>query len=268
MFRRLRPARSVLRVAVATFGLVHGAYHGSWCWDQLRAALENRGHRVLTVDLPTENPHAGANEYTNAAIEGFADADDGLVVVGHSLAGLTIPLIATRRPVSRLVYLCAMLPRPGRTQEDVIAAESDMFGPPLTESAAFTDDRGATRWYPDAAAGAFFSDCPPELAAWAAAKLRGQFWRITQEVTPLQSHPAVPTAAVIGLQDLVMNPAWSRRVIPAVLGITPIELPCGHAPSVHARVARRYTDNARLITPTSLHRARFGRDPFAVFPDS
>ena len=89
---------------MATFGLVHGAYHGSWCWNHLRTALENRGHRVLTVDLPTEIPHAGANEYTNDAIEAFADETTGLVVVGHSLAGLTIPLIVTRRPVSRLVY--------------------------------------------------------------------------------------------------------------------------------------------------------------------
>jgi len=43
---------------MTTFGLVHGAYHGSWCWQRLTPELERLGHRVLTVDLPTEDPHA------------------------------------------------------------------------------------------------------------------------------------------------------------------------------------------------------------------
>ena len=38
---------------MTTFGLVHGAYHGSWCWKQLTVQLKRRGHLVLTVDLPT-----------------------------------------------------------------------------------------------------------------------------------------------------------------------------------------------------------------------
>jgi pimeloyl-ACP methyl ester carboxylesterase len=196
----------------------------------LHCALEDRGHRVLTVDLPTEDPQAGANEYAEVAIEAFADADDDLVVVGHSLGGLTIPLIATRRPVSRLVYLCAMLPRPGRGHDDVAAVEPDMFGLWPAEPTTFTDERGATRWYVDAAARLFFSDCSRELAAWAASKLRGQCWKITQEVTPLQSQPAIPTTAVIGSHDPVISPTWSRRVTSSVLGVTPIELPCGHSP--------------------------------------
>jgi Alpha/beta hydrolase family len=219
---------------VATFGLVHGAYHGSWCWDPLRVVLEDRGHRVLIVDLPTEDADAGASEYADTAIEAFASAGDDLVVVGHSLAGLIIPVIAERRAVSRLVYLCAMLPRPGRSHDDVAVDEPDMPGPRATGPTTYTDDRGASRWYPEAAAGTFFSDCPPELAQWATSHLRGQFWRITQELTPLKSHPKVPTTAVIGSLDLVINPAWSRRVTPMVLGVTPIELPTGHSPFLSA----------------------------------
>jgi Alpha/beta hydrolase family len=219
---------------MAAFGLVHGAYHGSWCWDQLLAALDDRGHQVLTVDLPTDDPDAGASEYADAAIKAFASAGDDLVVVGHSLAGLTIPVIAERRRVSRLVYLCAMLPRPGRAHDDVAADEPDMAGPRPTGPTTYTDDRGTSWWYPDAAAGVFFSDCPTELAQWAASQLRGQFWKITQEVTPLRAQPAVPTTAVIGAHDLVINPVWSRRVTPTALGVTPIELQTGHSPFLSA----------------------------------
>ena len=110
---------------MTTFGLVHGAYHGSWCWKQLTVQLERRGHLVLTVDLPCEDPDAGAADYADVAAGAFDGAPDDLVLVRHSLGGLTIPLIARRRPVSRMVFLCAMLPRPGRAHDDVLREEPE-----------------------------------------------------------------------------------------------------------------------------------------------
>jgi pimeloyl-ACP methyl ester carboxylesterase len=219
---------------VSTFGLVHGAYHGSWCWEKLKNDLENRGHRVLTVDLPSEDPDAGGREYAAAAAEAFGDAPDDLVLVGHSLAGLTIPLVPFLRPVSRMVFVCAMLPRPGRSHNEVLSAEPDMAGSPSTGDGAFTDARGATRWRPQVAATWFFSDCSPEVATWAANQLRGQHWRITEEVTPVQIWPSVPSTTVIGRHDPVINPPWSRRVSPVVLGVSPVELECGHSPFLSA----------------------------------
>jgi pimeloyl-ACP methyl ester carboxylesterase len=220
---------------MTTFGLVHGAYHGSWCWEQLTPVLEARGHRVLTVDLPCEDPEAGASEYADAAVEAFRDAADDLVLVGHSLGGLTIPVIAARRPVRRLVFVCAMLPRPGRALDDVLKDESDMTLPGPA-GGAYPDADGLTRWHPDAAAAYFFSDCTPELAAWAAQRLRGQSWKIAEEVTPLREWPPVPSSAVIGARDPVINPDWSRRLTPRVLGASPVELDCGHSPFLSAPV--------------------------------
>jgi Alpha/beta hydrolase family len=230
---------------MTTFGLVHGAYHGAWCWERLASHLERRGHVVLTVDLPCEDPDAGAADYAEAAVEAFADAPDDLVLVGHSLAGLTIPLVALRRPASRMVFVCAMLPRLGRAQDEVLGDETDMVGP-MPGQATYTGSDGSTRWYPEAAASVFFADCPPDLADWAAARLRGQFWKITQEVTPLRDWPDVPSTAVIGSHDPVINPAWSRRVTPAVLGVPPIEIDCGHSPflSVPDLLAHTILDSA------------------------
>ena len=214
---------------MTTIGLVHGAFHGSWCWEQLTDSLEARGHRVLTVDLPCEDPDAGASEYAEAAVEAFSSAPEDMVVVGHSLGGLTIPVIASRRPVSRLVFLCAMLPRTGWTHDDVMRSEPDMTLPGPTDGAYVAAD-GSTRWHPEAAAAYFFADCPPAVAEWAAPRLRGQFWKITKEVTPLKEWPSVPCSAVIGSHDLVINPDWSRRVTPSVLGVRPTEMACGHSP--------------------------------------
>jgi pimeloyl-ACP methyl ester carboxylesterase len=222
--------------AVTAFGLVHGAYHGAWCWEPTVAELERRGHRALTVDLPCDDPAAGAAAYAAAAVEAFANAGDDLVVVGHSLGGLTIPLVAQARPVRRLVYLCAMLPRIGRAQDDVLREEPDMLlqGP---KGGTYRGEDGSAHWYPEAAARSFFNDCPPDLANWAAARLRGQFWRITQEITPLQEWPSVASSYVLGVEDPIVNPKWSHRVVPDVLGVEPIEIAAGHSPFLSAPAA-------------------------------
>ena len=51
------------------------------------------------------------------------------MLVGHSLAGLTIPLVAARRPVRRLVFLCAVVPEFGRSLADQVAADPDLYHP-------------------------------------------------------------------------------------------------------------------------------------------
>jgi len=218
---------------MATFGLVHGAYHGSWCWERLIPRLRERGHDALTVDLPCEEPDAGAARYAEAAIDAFASANDDLVLVGHSLGGLTIPVIAERRPAARMVFLCAMLPEPRRAYDDV-ARESPDIGLPGPGYGAFQDPPGTSRWQPEAAASWFFSDCDAETAAWAAAHLRGQCWRITQEVSPLTRWPDAPSSYLLGTHDPVINPRWSRRAAPALLGVDPIELDTGHSPFLSA----------------------------------
>ena len=48
---------------MTTFGLVHGAWHGGWCWQYLIPELEVRGHRAVAIDLPTDDPQAGAERY-------------------------------------------------------------------------------------------------------------------------------------------------------------------------------------------------------------
>jgi len=92
---------------MTTFGLVHGAWHGGWCWQYLIPELEARGHRAVAMDLPTDDPQAGAERYAAIVVRALDSFDEDVVLVGHSLAGLTIPVVASLRPVRHLVYLCA-----------------------------------------------------------------------------------------------------------------------------------------------------------------
>jgi len=108
---------------MSLFALVHGGAHGGWCWELLVPELEQRGHTTVAPDLPIEEDSAGAREYAQVVLDAIpADAED-VVVVGHSLGGLTIPLVAQARPVRHLVYLAAQVPAPGLSNLEYLATE-------------------------------------------------------------------------------------------------------------------------------------------------
>src|ERR1700688_862361 len=94
------------------FALVHGAYHGAWCWDRLRTELERDGHTTSAADLPCEDPEAGAERYAQLVLAAIPPGTEA-VLVGHSLGGLTIPVVASRTPTLMTVYLCALIAVPG-----------------------------------------------------------------------------------------------------------------------------------------------------------
>jgi pimeloyl-ACP methyl ester carboxylesterase len=214
---------------VATFGLVHGGMHGAWCWEELIPELEARGHSALTVDLPIGDAAAGCREYAQAAARAFEPGPDDLVVVGHSMGGLTIPLIPALRPVSRLVYLCAILPTPGYSFLDYLAVEPEIQLPAaMTERTVGAD--GLHRRTEEQAIAVFFHDAPHDIARRAVDRLRPQSQTPMTEKTPLRALPDVASTYILGADDRCINAAWVRAHIPSILGVAPLELPGSHSP--------------------------------------
>ena len=85
---------------MSTFALVHGAWHGAWCWERLTPELVALGHRVITMDLPVDDSSATFDDYADAVCTAVTDIPGNeLFLVGHSLAGVVVPLVATRRPL-------------------------------------------------------------------------------------------------------------------------------------------------------------------------
>ncbi|SFK31050.1 alpha/beta fold hydrolase [Geodermatophilus ruber] len=94
----------------ATLLLVHGAWHGSWCWEPLIDALD--GVPVRTVDLPSVGSDPGAlgslDDDAQTVRGALADIEGPVVVLGHSYGGIPITEAATAEAgVAHLVYLCA-----------------------------------------------------------------------------------------------------------------------------------------------------------------
>ena len=216
---------------MSTFALVHGAWHGGWCWERLTPELERLGHRVVTVDLPSADPEALFDDYAALVVDALDGTDDDVVVVGHSLAGHTIPLVAARRPVRRLVFLCALIAKPGASFVDQLRAEPDMFVPGYEAGLAPADERPLRRWVDFAVAReTMYADCHEADARAAFDRLRPQASTPYFEPCSLAALPDVPATYVVAAEDRIVNPAWSRRAAPERLGVEAVELPGSHSP--------------------------------------
>jgi pimeloyl-ACP methyl ester carboxylesterase len=216
---------------VSTFALVHGAWHGGWCWERLAPLLEARGHRIVAPDLPCDDSAATFDDYADVVVRALAGADDDVVVVGHSLAGNTIPLVAARRPVRRVVYLCALIAAPGVSFGDQVRAEPDMFVAGYERGLAPPDEERRRTWADYALAReTMFPDCAEGDAEAAFARLRPQASAPYRRPCPLDAMPAVPSTYVLARQDRIVSPDWGRRAAPERLGVEPLELPGDHSP--------------------------------------
>jgi pimeloyl-ACP methyl ester carboxylesterase len=211
---------------MTTFVLVHGAFHGAWCWSKLVDEIERRGHRSATMNLPVSDGTATFDDYAETIIAALPD--EPCVLVGHSLGAMPLPLVAARRQVASVVFLCGVIPKLGGFPwEDAPAMEA-----PGTFDALIRDDDG-TMTFPDfdSARRAFYGRCQERDAHWAYERLRPQnsssLWA---QPLPLTSWPEVPYTAICCTDDETITPEFTRHAAPERFGIEPIEIAGDHSP--------------------------------------
>ncbi|MEP7056976.1 MAG: alpha/beta hydrolase family protein [Caldimonas sp.] len=110
---------------MADFVLVHGAWHGAWCWRRVLPTLWSAGHRAFAVSLSGvgERAHLAPQSVTLdthiADVAAVIEAEElrEVILVGHSYAGVVITGVAQRSAdrLRHLVYLDAIVPRPGES---------------------------------------------------------------------------------------------------------------------------------------------------------
>jgi pimeloyl-ACP methyl ester carboxylesterase len=192
------------------FVLVHGSWHGAWCWERVLPELRRRGHDAVAVDLPLHDASATAESFAEVIGSVIGEPSD-TVLVAHSMSGLVAPVLAERRPMRELVLLAALLPRPGASWVEQLG---DAFHPTFTGYRnRMVRDGYVTSWRPEDAAELFYHDCDPSDAADAAGRLRPEACRgVFTEKTPLTARPPVPMRYIACAQDRVVSPDWGAEV--------------------------------------------------------
>lgn len=218
--------------------LVHGAWHDGRCWAALVGELSRRGHAAVAVDLPSDQPGLGCLAYAEVVEAAVMDAPEPCVLVGHSLGGLTVPVVAERlgpHRVGALVLVAALLPEPGRSFDDQVRADPGVMAEGFGRGQLRHEDR-TTSWPADAARDGLYrgvaQESSAEIVDAAVAGLRRQAWTIGREPTPLTSWPAVPTTVVVCADDRVVAPDRLRARARALPGAVVVELAGGHFPMV------------------------------------
>ena len=216
---------------MTTYALVHGAWHGAWCWERLTPLLQQAGHDVVTMDLPSEDGAATFDSYADVVCAALTGCDDDVVLVGHSYGGNTVPLVAARRPIRHLVYLCAMIPDIGRSLFDQMSDELEMLNPAYEQGLSVPDEQLRQLWTDlDVACAMFYGDCDEPTTKAALDRLRPQSAYPAILPSSLAEFPAVKTTYIVCSGDQMLRPEWSRRTARQRLDAELIELPGDHSP--------------------------------------
>ena len=198
--------------------LIHGAWHGAWCWDGVVAELERRQIPSTAVELPLTS-HADDVSAARAAIEA---AGPGCVVCGHSYGGMVISNAAAGLTnVKRLVYLTAMQTEPGEDPLALMATDpSPLMGGLVVSAAGLTVD-------PSFVHEAFYGDSEPATVAAIAPKLRpmpaGDTWVSTDP-----AWKSIPSTYIVCTNDKAIMPSVQR--VMAARADEVVEWPTDHSP--------------------------------------
>ena len=147
------------------------------------------------------------------------------VVVGHSMAGLTIPLVEA----AHRVYLCAFIPPWGQATRTIFGEGALLPGFP--DNGITRDERGRSVWVDDEfALSSMYADVDRAVALQTYALLRPQASGVYAGDYPLSERPAGRSTYIVGTEDRAVSPDWGRRFAPERLGVEAIEFVSSHSP--------------------------------------
>jgi pimeloyl-ACP methyl ester carboxylesterase len=207
---------------VTQYLLVHGAWHGAWCWDAVREHLPD----AVTLDLPSNHvPGAGFTDDV-AAVRDALDGMSDVVLCGHSYGGAVISEAGAHPNVAHLVFLTAFVLDQGETVMANAAADDPVAGaaPPAALNAAIRFEGDDLVLDPEGAHTAFYLDCPtsptdrlvPHPARAFGVQGVAAAWRST------------PSTYVVCTEDLAIHPDVQRFF--ARRCATTIEIEASHSP--------------------------------------
>ena len=199
--------------------LVHGAWHGPWCWEGVTPLLDAAGVPWTAVDLPScaqASEGAGLAEDI-AAVEAVLDSlpgDEPAVLLGHSRGGAVMSEAGVHPRVGHIVFLTAGLRAPGIPRPAFDLAEQRF------ENGTTLPDRSE--------APRFYTGCPPGVVDWAFERLRPQFVDLSPRPPSREAWRLKPSTYVVCALDEIVEPVRQRAM--AAHASSVVEWQAGHSP--------------------------------------
>jgi pimeloyl-ACP methyl ester carboxylesterase len=219
----------------ATAVLVHGAWHGAWCFDRVMPLLSEAGVRAVAVDLPGHGNDPG--HFTDLSgdasrVREVLDQIQGeVVLLGHSYGGAVVTEAGVHRAVRHVVYLCALALSEGESCVAAAVQESANLShdgrPSLVDGWVVHPD-GTTTLTPDGAAACLYHDCDYETVRWAVSRLGPQLMANLSQVPAAIAWRERPSTYVVCADDQTIHPGLQQLLARRCTRTR--EWPTGHSP--------------------------------------
>ena len=198
--------------------------------------LEKRGFPSMLVHSSVRGSDTPNEDRAAAVVKALENVTDDVVIVGISNQGNFLPLVAAARPIRRIVYVNACIPRPGKAFIEVcrteqVAVPGSYLDKLLKASQGITDDFLKLVHDPSTTP-AQRKAMRERIDASSSAHTMVGFY----EPCPLKALPKVDTVCVSGAADDQIRPAWEQSAARRILGVEPVVIPRAG----HGNIYRKY----------------------------
>ena len=221
---------------VSSVVLVHGAWHGAWCFDRVVPRLRAAGIDVLAVDLPGHGADPGPFRDLGgdaARVSGVLDDLEDVVLLGHSYGGAVITEAGVHPSVRHVVYLSAFALDDGESCAAAALGEPEVArisydGRPNLGHAFVHHEDGTTTLSAAGATECLYQDCDDATRAWALARLGPHPMQTFEQSPRAIAWREHPSTYVVCADDMAVHPQLQR--ILARRCTRSYEWPTGHSP--------------------------------------
>jgi len=222
---------------MSTYVLIHGAWHGAWCWKNIIPLIEKEGHKAVAPDLPGHGKdkkpitEITLQAYTDRVCQILDEQSEPAILVGHSMGGVVITQTAEYRPgkIKKLVYLTGFLLKNGEFLLQLAEPDTDAL---VLPNLIMAEDQSYATVKEEALKEVFYADCSDEDVEFAKSQLVPQAAApfATPVSTTEENFGRIPRVYISCSRDKAISPSVQEKMYKALPCEKVISLDTSHSP--------------------------------------